>query len=73
MSITEQRIAICDWLRANGIDPGEVPADAPISYADGVLTYRKVVRNGDGIAVENGEVVTVEATATVEGVPPWAR
>ncbi|MFJ4473280.1 hypothetical protein ACIP2X_38100 [Streptomyces sp. NPDC089424] len=46
----EERLALCKWLRANGIDPDTVPlhdADLRIAVQDGrrVIRYTEYVRN----------------------------
>jgi hypothetical protein len=44
--------ALCDWARANGIEPGEVSADDDITIEDGpdgwVIRYRAFVRSSSG-------------------------
>jgi hypothetical protein len=41
------RRQVCDWLRANGIDPARTPMHPQASIADGRLTIRqKVSRPG---------------------------
>ncbi|WP_431935809.1 hypothetical protein [Micromonospora sp. RP3T] len=44
------REALCEWLNANGVDPGEVPVGAGFEIHDGQLTVEVVVQK-DGCAV----------------------
>ncbi|GIF08678.1 hypothetical protein [Actinoplanes siamensis] len=37
------RREVCDWFRANGVDPGRLRQDPQASIADGRLTFRRVV------------------------------
>jgi hypothetical protein len=38
LNVDGLRDQLCDWLRANGIDPKNVPYDARMSWVDGQLT-----------------------------------
>jgi hypothetical protein len=38
LNVDGLRDQLCDWLRANGIDPKNVPWDARMSWVDGQLT-----------------------------------
>lgn len=37
------RREVCDWFRANGVDPGRLPLNPDAAVADGQLTFRRVV------------------------------
>ena len=37
------RKEVCDWFRANGVDPARLPADPHASIANGQLTFRRAV------------------------------
>ena len=70
------RKEICAWLRANDIDPADVPADAPLSFdpSTGVLTYRAVVRRSGVLLTDpfGNSPVTREMHAPIgNGQPPW--
>jgi hypothetical protein len=70
------RNAICDWLRANGIDPVDVPADAKASVTDGDLSIPVQVRNENGrVQIDPNVPDTVmRHTVTVPlKVPPTAE
>lgn len=45
----------CDWLRANGINPNHVAADACASMVDGEVTLVMKVRGPGGADVMNPE------------------
>lgn len=64
------RREVCDWLRANGVDPGTVPINPEASVADGQLTLlRKVQRNGRDV-VNHHELSVLTETVTVPVVVP---
>ena len=48
--------AVADWLRANGIDPGDVPLDANLSIEEAtegrVVRFDAVVREAGGIVYD---------------------
>ena len=46
---------VCDWLRANGINPAHVSGDARASVADGAVTLVMNVRGPNGSDVVNPE------------------
>jgi hypothetical protein len=59
------RREVCDWFRANGVNPRELPADPAASIADGQLTsLRKVQRDGRDVVNQRGDGVLIE-TITV--------
>jgi hypothetical protein len=37
--------AVVDWLRANDIDPNDVPIEGPITIKDGHIEYAALLRN----------------------------
>lgn len=79
----EERLALCEWLTANGIDPNIVPlreADLRIDEKDGqrVILYTEFVRDeltGDILAdPDNQQAVTSSASAPCLVEPPeWLR
>lgn len=42
------RDQVCDWLRANGIRPGDIPASARVTWIDGQLTTDVFLLSRDG-------------------------
>lgn len=52
---------VCDWLRANGINPVHVAADARASMADGYITLVMKVRGPNG-----GDVIDPEGTGVLK-------
>jgi hypothetical protein len=44
----ERREAVCDWLKANSIDPAIVAPDAPIVVEGDVISYRAHVLSERG-------------------------
>lgn len=75
----EFRRELCDWLRANDVDPGTIPADERISIADGQMTMRQATLNerGKTIVVDN-QILTHVITVPVKVAPPplveeWLR
>lgn len=58
------RRAVCDWLRANGVDPMTVPAEPRASIADGRLTLRRIVQR-DGRSVPDPSQAYAVLTETV--------
>jgi hypothetical protein len=44
----EFREAVCVWLRANGLNPNDIPAGACPSIADGQITVGTWVRGENG-------------------------
>jgi hypothetical protein len=43
-----QRERVCEWLRANNVDPNDIPERAPLSLAGGRLTTEVFVRDAQG-------------------------
>jgi hypothetical protein len=66
------RTVVCDWLRANGIDPAYVAADARASMADGQVTLVMKVRGPQGHAViaPEGDRFLLETRTSDISVPP---
>lgn len=63
------RREVCDWLRANGIDPARTPMNPDASVADGQLTLRqKIQRNGRDVVV-GGEIPTETVTVPLLVAP----
>lgn len=62
----------CDWLRANGIDPSRVAADARASMVDGQVTLVMKVSgpNGHDVIDPEGTDVLKEARTFPVTVPP---
>lgn len=65
---------VCDWLRANGIDPSHVAGDACASMVDGQLTLVMKVRGPGGrcdvVNPEGTGVLTETRTFPVTVPPP---
>jgi hypothetical protein len=61
----EYREQILAWLRANGIDPADVPGRARASVVDGMLTVPLYVRNEHGRLVIDPSDPLQPATHTV--------
>lgn len=70
---------ICDWLRANGITPGDVPIEEVPRLANGKITLRVYQRNQAGRHhVTNGQIATEVRTYPLRKQPPgklaaWLR
>lgn len=67
------RERVCDWLRANGIDPTHVAGDARATMVDGQVTLVMKVRGPNGRDVINpeGDGVLMETkTFPVTVAPP---
>lgn len=67
---------VCEWLRANGIDPDDVPADAQIDVQGERLTVDVVVRNAEGHTIAagsgyNGVLRTKRTVPLVVPFPGW--
>lgn len=63
--------AVAEWLRANGIDPDDVPIEGPITIEQGHIHYTALLRNEDGHRYQDpgtGDAAREERTAplTVE-------
>lgn len=60
------RVEVGRWLRANGIDPGDLPLDSVMSIADGKITFQRYLRNEHGrIRVNTLEHCVMTETVTV--------
>lgn len=65
---------VCDWLRANGINPADLPANPRASLVDGQLTFLRKVRSPEGrdvLTPDRTEVMTETVTAPITVPPPW--
>ena len=78
----EERIALCEWLTANGIDPKTVPLHSSFSVLEDagakVIHYQECVLTADGrkqVDPEDNESVWIrDATAPCTVDPPaWLR
>lgn len=75
------RAEVGRWLRANGVNPGDLPIDSVISIADRMITFRRFIRDADGRKRINGlenclltEVATVPLLVEPTGdVAEWLR
>jgi len=73
------RREVCDWLRANGIDPHRTPMNPDPSIADGRITIRqKVQRDGRDVILDGFDVlketITVPLLVEPEGdIAEWLR
>lgn len=66
------RREICDWFRANGVDPNHLPADPHASVANGQLTFLSNVRSehgGDVIAPDGASILTETRTVPISFPP----
>jgi hypothetical protein len=63
---------VCDWMRANGIDPAHVSADARASMANGQITLVMKVRssNGRDVIDPEGTGILMETKTFPITVPP---
>ena len=69
---TDAHRETCDWLRANGLDPKEIPVNPKASLADGSLTLQRFVLNQDGKRIfspDRGEFMTETVTLSVTTPP----
>lgn len=66
------RKLVCDWLRANGIDPAHVAADARATMVDGKVTLVMKVRGPNGCDVISPDPLDVlkETKTYPVTVPP---
>ncbi|MEV5819316.1 hypothetical protein AB0L22_09085 [Micromonospora haikouensis] len=64
---------LCDWIRANGLDPQEIPTGAGFEIHDGQLTIEVVVLDDDGNSViaDSGFYGVERTTRTVPLVEPF--
>jgi hypothetical protein len=70
---TNFRDAVCAWVRANGIDPADVPPNTRASIVDGQLTITIRVKSAKGHHVidpgDEEQMLTTTVTVPVK-VPP---
>jgi hypothetical protein len=66
------RREVCDWLRANGVDPDHTPMDARPSISDrGLTILQNVQRDGHDVVDPEDPNATLKRTITVPvRVPP---
>ena len=65
--------AVAGWLRANDIDPSDVPIDGPITIEQGHIHYAALLRNEDGhryVDESTGDVAWGNQTAPLKVDPP---
>ncbi|MGJ5897977.1 hypothetical protein ACSCBZ_39425 [Streptomyces niveiscabiei] len=65
--------AVANWLRANGIDPCDVPIHGPITIDQGRIRYAAHLRNEAGrkyVDETTGDVAQEERTAPLKVEPP---
>lgn len=65
--------AVADWLRANDIDPNDVPIEGPITIEQGHIRYAALLRNEDGhryVDESTGDAAREEQTAPLKVEPP---
>ncbi|MFM9604261.1 hypothetical protein [Streptomyces turgidiscabies] len=71
--------AVADWMRANDIDPNDVPIDSPISIepdtagGDSRIRYTAHLRNEQGrkyVEETTGDVAQEERTTPLKAKPP---
>jgi hypothetical protein len=69
------RTAVADWLRANGIDPNDVPIEGPITIEHGRIHYAALLRNETGHRYQDpntGDAAREERTALLKAEPPMS-
>jgi len=65
--------AVADWLRANDIDPNDVPIGGPLAVEGGRIHYAALLRNEAGHRYVNestGDAAREERTAPLKIKPP---
>lgn len=65
--------AVADWLRANGINPNDVPIGGPITIERGRIRYAVLLRNETGdryVDPTTGDAARGERTAALKAEPP---
>jgi hypothetical protein len=65
--------AVADWLRANDIDPRDVPVEGPIAIDQGHIRYTVLLRNEDGHLYRDpvtDDAAREERTAALKVEPP---
>jgi hypothetical protein len=74
----ELRESVCDWLRANGIDPANIPVDPHMTLVGDQLTTLAHVLNADGhkmldpatASTDNPTIAVTAQTYTITTPPP---
>ena len=67
------RPAVADWLRANDIDPNDVPIEGPITIEHGRIHYAALLRNEAGHLYRDSSTDSAareERTAQLKAKPP---
>jgi hypothetical protein len=76
----EERLALCEWLTANGIDPKVVPLGSTFAIAEGSDGQRRIhytefvhdEQTGHILAGKGGEPIERDASAPCSVEPaPW--
>lgn len=65
--------AVAEWLRANDIDPSDVPFEGPIAIKQGHIRYAALLRNEDGhryVDEATGDAAWAQLTAPLRVEPP---
>ncbi|URN11391.1 hypothetical protein LUW77_03625 [Streptomyces radiopugnans] len=75
-ALEDRRRRLCEWLEANGVDPGVMPEDGPVKFerdGDGqvILHYTVYEFDDDGRPkLECGEIVRSRRAAPLTVPPP---
>ncbi|QFZ75089.1 hypothetical protein GFH48_19065 [Streptomyces fagopyri] len=67
------RDAVAAWLRANGVDPSDVPIEGPITITRDRIHYDAMLCNGTGhryVAPGTDDVATAPRWAVLKVAPP---
>ncbi|MGW0914663.1 hypothetical protein ACWD1Z_23340 [Streptomyces sp. NPDC002784] len=65
--------AVADWLRANDVEPNDVPIEGPITIEEGHIRYAALLRNEAGrryVDESTGEAAREERTVQLKIDPP---
>ena len=65
--------SVVDWLRANDIEPTDVPIEGPITIEQGRIHYAALLRNEDGhryVDERTGDAARESRTAELKVQPP---
>lgn len=68
----DYRERLCAWLRANGVDPADVPADSTIEETGDTLSLDVVVRDAGGAVIVATNSV-LRTRITVPLIVPWCQ
>lgn len=74
----EERVAICEWLTANGINPKAVPLQCLLTISNGTIHFEEYVLTDDGSRqvdpTDTNRAWARPATAACRVQPPsWLR